>query len=1452
MNRNLCAVFIAVCAAELVAGEFKSEIRAADFKTADIETASKEYRKNSLAEQIRKSGNLAGKTEKTKSLRISGRFSYEFSVPEDGWYVISTLPEGNGYDYTVDGRMYAPFRTEPQPGSVYLKAGKHSLEIGKIGIFSPVTGFEIRKARQEECIGIEIANPFLSSAVIRKGATFDLKITRSGQTKKRTLGVILQKGKKEYSRLQFELPPSVNYAEKIVRIPAAAEGVFQVSFELDSAPLPSSANRKFELVVIDAAPLKPEAKEAEKTLVAEIDCVKTTPDYTQGKTQIIHKDFGSYLETDNCFGFARSAEKRKNASWAAWKLSVPETNVPYLFEFEYPDDTERSAMFAVRSANDPMYPRSTSADCGGEFRLSNQMKTASLIHWVPDHDIRVLVTPGAEDMRGAISRIRVYKFNSPTLPPMLTQKKENRNYINFYEEEGSIIGTYCGEKYLTASTEKKMEALKRFLSLASYMGCSEILFGIEVYGGGLYPTAINTVPWGRPYTFDLARAMLLTAERYGLKIMFDFHPVRMGNLRAVKGGENCLRDQNGNYAYWTINGFQVNPIHPDTVKWSQDMLTEFTRRYKDSPSFKGVSLRQMSWQNPGWCNFSSIRYGYDDYTIGRFEQDTGIKVPRNYRDSRLYAERYRFLTGPARKEWIQWRCRKITDLFRSLKEKLSKECPGIVIQTARCGLRNMSIDIATIEAGVDPDMLEKAGIFVEKNSGTIGRTKGPKQNRLELLKSFHKKDGKNLYYVALPYLEGGQQLALYSQLGLKRKKDTPFYGGASWASGENLLQPYSTPLARLDTDAFSTGGISYTFADRSLRTFMNEFRRLRRGSFETLALDPVAIRRDKDQMYAVNSLPVPVRVKMSLKNGSAVRLTDGSPFHLSDFELRPYQLLTFKVSGTIGKIETLVPEAYHRQVEQQAAQLSKASAKQKELEALNLRIQDAWKKKEYWKISSQLELNADLMREHGLVIPSMRGSGQMTVPENAYRQPVGKVEKIQAERVIPSWKNETFLRADSIRFRPEIKADGKYEINIAFAGGKENGSIEVLLNGKTLGILENVSSEPYVITANTGTKVLLKRGTPEIELRSADGRKISVLYMTIDSVYERLPPEFFLLSASQISADTRNMERVMNRVDPAEKDRNFNGKNWTAPIPLKSNPYFINAGQTKVGTTAYALTHINSPEPCVVEISFGADYFFKIWCNGEIVSGFNHTHGSSSPDQFQFLLPLKKGRNELLIKIGSGSSDNGFWLSINNPGGLTFSGNKKVKVLETSSILDIDFSKQSTDELKQLHSKALKINAENFRLWDEFNRKNAPENLKKAWQNALKTYTEMQKLKLELLKSEQKYARTVAAFQEQFRTPHYVLTLGGGGYSCRMLHSGAASGEKNKLQKEINRIWNESGLSKDDRYISCDEAAYEANRKMNEEFAKWWRTDREAGSVRSEVLAFHHKIQNLQRELRKR
>jgi hypothetical protein len=56
--------------------------------------------------------------------------------------------------------------------------------------------------------------------------------------------------------------------------------------------------------------------------------------------------------------------------------------------------------------------------------------------------------------------------------------------------------------------------------------------------------------------------------------------------------------------------------------------------------------------------------------------------------------------------------------------------------------------------------------------------------------------------------------------------------------------------------------------------------------------------------------------------------------------------------------------------------------------------------------------------------------------------------------------------------------------------------------------------------------------------------------------------------------------------------------------------------------------------------------------NGEQVFEIVKAHGAPCAGQFAIPVQLRKGRNELLVKVHAGSRGNGFWLSISDPGDL--------------------------------------------------------------------------------------------------------------------------------------------------------------------------------------------------------
>ncbi len=68
--------------------------------------------------------------------------------------------------------------------------------------------------------------------------------------------------------------------------------------------------------------------------------------------------------------------------------------------------------------------------------------------------------------------------------------------------------------------------------------------------------------------------------------------------------------------------------------------------------------------------FGSIHDGYDDFTVGLFEHETGIKIPIRPHAPRRFSQRYEYLMFHCRDAWINWRCDKIHDFIRKLRDSI--------------------------------------------------------------------------------------------------------------------------------------------------------------------------------------------------------------------------------------------------------------------------------------------------------------------------------------------------------------------------------------------------------------------------------------------------------------------------------------------------------------------------------------------------------------------------------------------------------------------------------------------------------------------------------------------------------------------------------------------------------------------------------------------------------------
>ncbi len=107
-----------------------------------------------------------------------------------------------------------------------------------------------------------------------------------------------------------------------------------------------------------------------------------------------------------------------------------------------------------------------------------------------------------------------------------------------------------------------------------------------------------------------------------------------------------------------------NVLSPRVQQAVLDVVHELIERYAGHPSLAGVAF-ELSPHS--FLQLPGIEWGYDRETIHRFEQVTGIRVPRGEgKEGRQQV--YRFLTTTARREWIRFRCSEVARFHQKLAE----------------------------------------------------------------------------------------------------------------------------------------------------------------------------------------------------------------------------------------------------------------------------------------------------------------------------------------------------------------------------------------------------------------------------------------------------------------------------------------------------------------------------------------------------------------------------------------------------------------------------------------------------------------------------------------------------------------------------------------------------------------------------------------------------------------
>ncbi|MDF3059101.1 MAG: hypothetical protein K0R17_3316, partial [Rariglobus sp.] len=1085
-----------------------------------------------------------------------------------------------------------------------------------------------------------------------------------------------------------------------VEVPLPEEGVFELRFSERGEAIPPQALMPLQVLVVDTTPVASSSVEPRRTLVAEIDCVERAPDYFKGgETRVVTKPFGKYREGGDV-GYLQNMNAEK-PSWFAYTVSIPHLDRPYVVEVDYPDDTYRSMIAQIRqglaekgSSHEHTYVMGVGADSGGEFTLSNRLQTFSALVWPTSRDWRInLITPQTGS-RPAASRIRVYEVEGELAP--MPGTKNGRTYAQWFEEGFSYLSVFGGSN---RSPEDLMRGTDQWLRSAAYAGANRVIPTVSVYQMAMYPSRHN-IHFCTPDTLDAVRLILLYCEKYGMTFAGEFHPEARELLwlenRDSASRQNSLRNNKGQLGEHSP---LYHPLHPVNQEWYLGMLKEFAERYQDSPAFKGVSLRIMDWANPALNNFHSLEWGYDDYTIGRFEQDTGVRVPVKADDPRRFGKRYTWLLNQEKERWIAWRCEKITELHWKIVATVRAVRPDLVVQlgSGDADRREWGLDLKAL-AAID-------GLELVQNLGTYGRRKTLLENQVQrdrlvvpsAPRVLPEAGGKPAYAFGQAYFEATEHVAPPQDLGYPADTPHGWMSGVVEPSGIHSVERWALALAETDARFFQDGGNAYTLGQPRNREFFRHYRQLPDIAFTARkdARDPVAVWSAEDGdgfwFYAVNREGYDVPVSLKLRaNGNVVRPADRAVVEVKagrlDVVLKPYELIVWRAlkGSAIEGIRVMPPAAEVAKVRAQIEWFEEL-AKRIDAEGFPVRT-SAWQRAFVTETAvksraafdlGQLRTARNYLEHHDLMElyetlkqypPRLRDNGAVQTPVSALDagallrrlETHGDAALTDTGRLNPNWTGAQIVvaEADTLSFTVEAAVDGRFLLQLGIAEGGDFGGAEIAVDGRTIGAFGQKNTKVVagaVVTLEDA--IALSRGRHLLTLRRQSGARLGVQFMEWFPLRQPLVAGgWSVLGPFHVVPSNAGDEGMKRSFSAAETRGDEAGEAWR---PLTGESPYVDFRELTgggLGTVHYARTHLYSPRDYTVRLSYGMDYWAKIWLNGELIQDtLTQGGGTPVPYGFQRDLRLKKGANELLFKVASGSAGNGLWAGISNPGDITVS-----------------------------------------------------------------------------------------------------------------------------------------------------------------------------------------------------
>lgn len=705
----------------------------------------------------------------------------------------------------------------------------------------------------------------------------------------------------------------------------ATEGVYDIEFEFTQRRLPDIKS-SVQVVVVSESPFRSEIENTPADV--RVDAFDPR---TAGHSRKIEGDKRGKIGTSTWNRWLEGPAESNGASssnaagdrvtWKAFQLRLRHVERQHRLVVTLPADQRRYIGVSVLQPNAAGQLMPVGTDSAVQIEPTIAINTAShasgpptvqheIVFWSKvDNPVLLLHNFGENSVVDA-HFVEVFEVSpKPTAPATEPSAVgATQRLVGPYLQKPLLVENFGSSEVFDASGRRSLDdwwtfytATSRLTAYLRESGYNSLLLAAYADGSTIYPSRLlqPTPRYDTGIYFstgqDLVRKDVLELafrmfDREGLTLIPELQfstPLPDLERQLTKDGERAngieLVGSDGRtwrQARGTQRGMApyYNPLDPRVQKSVVDVVQEIVGRYASHQSLRGISIEL---NNSSYLHYPGIEWGYDDVTVARFAQESGVTLPAGT-DGDRFAQRYEFLNGPARSKWTTWRCQQIAVFHRRLSEIVTQAKPDAVLVLSGGQLLQSESEMqnplngSNGARGLDSVLLEKGldfNLYREWNSIIALRPTVTASHHFSLDSAVTESTQRQAQ------LDAAFSAPRHGHLFFRAPHEcrisdfdsaSPWQPAFTWVvasvsqSGETARRRYAHALAAGDAQYYFDGGTLIPLAEeKSTRHLRNVIQALPAVPFISQpAPQPLIVRSarlgDKTYLYAVNPISGPV------------------------------------------------------------------------------------------------------------------------------------------------------------------------------------------------------------------------------------------------------------------------------------------------------------------------------------------------------------------------------------------------------------------------------------------------------------------------------------------------------------------------------------------------------------------------------------------------------------------